>query len=180
MNFFWLLFQLYYFRSNITNPQVKNTVTFKTLTYEISLLGILSTLFLCSHDTENTTKINKIYILIVLNMVNIVSNIFLFTYLVHNQEALEYTKMKNREYVEKLRKMFRGTQISPTTTRSPTTATKIFTIKTPKRDSLIQFKNDIELVEMESGNSIVNIWSLKQGWLFFTLKINLPHCADRK
>ena len=90
-------------------------------------------------------------------MVNIVSNIFLFTYLVHNQEALEYTKMKNREYVEKLRKMFRGTQISPTTTRSPTTATKIFTIKTPKRDSLIQFKNDIELVEIESGNSIVNI-----------------------
>ena len=162
MNFFWLLFQLYYFRSNITNPQVKNTVTFKTLTYEISLLGILSTLFLCSHDTENTTKINKIYILIVLNMVNIVSNIFLFTYLVHNQEALEYTKMKNREYVEKLRKMFRGTQISPNTTRSPTTATKIFTIKTPKRDSLIQFKNDIELVEMESGNSIVNIWSLKK------------------
>ena len=64
--------------------------------------------------------------------------------------------MKNREDVEKLWKIFRPTQISPETTISPVSAAQIFTIRTPKRDSLIQFKNDIELVEIDSVNSIVN------------------------
>ena len=128
--------------------QVKNTVTFKTLTYEIFLLGLLSTLFLLSHDTDNVTESNNTYILIVLNLVNIVSNIFLLSYLFHNQEAVEFTKKKNQVEVEQLRRMFRKNKISPK--KEMPKSVKIFTIRTPQRESLIQFNNDIELVEMDS------------------------------
>ena len=130
-------------------PQVKNTVTFKTLTYEIFLLGLLSTLFLLSHDTDNVTESNNTYILIVLNLVNIVSNIFLLSYLFHNQEAVEFTKKKNQVEMEQLQRMFRRNKISPSKKEMPKSV-KIFTIRTPQRESLIQFNNDIELVEMDS------------------------------
>lgn len=151
------------FRSHIPNPQVKNTVTFKTLTYEIFLLGILSTLFLLSHDTDNVSESNNTYILIVLNLINIVSNIFLLTYLVTNHEAFEYTKKKYWQYhcktfgsnseIEFFRRIGNTTSAN---NQKPNSIT-IFTIRTPritdnraKRESLVKFNNDIELIELES------------------------------
>ena len=152
------------FSSHIPNPQVKNTVTFKTLTYEIFLLGMLSTLFLLSHDTDNVSESNNTYILIVLNLINIVSNIFLLTYLVTNHEAFEYTKKKYWQYYCKKTfgtffeiGIFRriGNTVSPNNQIPP--SIKIFTIRSPRisdngtrRDSLVKFNNDIELLEVES------------------------------
>ena len=150
------------FRSHIPNPQVKNTVTFKTLTYEIFLLGMLSTLFLLSHDTDNVADSNNTYILIVLNLINIVSNIFLLTYLVTNHEAFEYTKKKYCQYYCKTFGSFpmigicrrKGNTVS--TSNQIPNSIKIFTIRTPritdntaKRESLVKFNNDIELIELD-------------------------------
>ena len=88
------------FRSTTTNPQIKNTVTFKTLTYELFLLGILSTLFHLSFENNET------YTLIVVNLINIVSNIFLLSYLFHNEEAVEYVKMKYCADSKRVSKLF--------------------------------------------------------------------------
>ena len=152
------------FRSHIPNPQVKNTVTFKTLTYEIFLLGMLSTLFLLSHDTDNVSESNNTYILIVLNLINIVSNIFLLTYLITNHEAFEYTKKKYAQYYCKTfgsnsaKGFFRRNGNTTSAINQIPNSIQIFTIRTPritdssgaKRESLVKFNNDIELIELES------------------------------
>ena len=143
----------YFFRSNISNPQVKNTVTFKTITYEIFLLGLLSTLFLVSQDTSNIEQIDETYILIVLNCVNIVSNIFLLTYLFHNQEALEYAKNKNRELFTRFSKIYRKNKINSSTAATNGRVFVINTNSNDKRGSLVDFKNDIEMVDVSSNEN---------------------------
>ena len=93
------------FCSITNNPQVKNTVTFKTLTYELFLLGILSKLFHLSFENIET------FILLGVNLINIVSNSFLLSYLSHNQEAVEYVKTKSD--IRRISNLFRKNQISP-------------------------------------------------------------------
>ena len=127
-----------------TNPQIKNTVTFKTLTYELVLLGILSTLFNLSF------KNNETYILLVVNLINIVSNSFLLSYLFHNQEAVEYVKLKSD--IRKIAHLFRKKRISPP---PDTNQNQIFVRQTPGRfPQSVTFRNDCDVVEFVSDCSI--------------------------
>ena len=125
------------FRFRNSNPQVKNTVTFKTLTYEIFLLGILSTLVLLSQPNETQ-------ILVFVNLINILSNSFLLTYLFHNQEAIEYVKMKNCQDLKKFSQLFRRRGVAPQENKSG----PIFTIRVPRKKGLVTFSNDLELIDM--------------------------------
>ena len=125
-----------------SNPQVKNIVTFKTLTYEIFLLGILSTLVLLPEPNET-------HILVFVNLINILSNSFLLTYLFHNQEAIEYVKMKNCQDLKKFSKLFRRRGIAPQENKPG----PIFTIRVPRKKGLVTFSNDLELVDMSSVSS---------------------------
>ena len=126
------------FRCTTTNPQIKNTVTFKTLTYQLFLLGILSTLFHMSYENNET------YILLVVNLINIVSNSFLLSYLFHNQEAVEYVKMKSD--IKRISCLFRKKRISPPT---DTNQSRIFVIRTPGRfPQSVKFRNDCDVLEL--------------------------------
>ena len=128
------------FRCTTTNPAIKNTVTFKTLTYELFLLGILSTLFHISFENNET------YILLVVNLINIVSNSFLLTYLFHNQEAVEYVKMKSD--LLRLVRLLHNKQISP---KQQTSQSRIFVIRTPRRfPQKVSFRNDCDVIEFVS------------------------------
>ena len=144
------------YRSNISNPQVKNTVTFKTLTYEIFLLGIVSTPILLFHNTEDAKKINQTTILVVLNLVNIVSNIFLLTYLFHNEEAIEYlkSKMKRVAFFRACMKLYQNNRVENKPSTQPA---KIFTMRRKpcplqkkKTNPLVTFNNEIALIELDS------------------------------
>ena len=127
-----------------SNPQVKNIVTFKTLTYEIFLLGILlSTLFLLS-------EANQLHILVVVNLINLLSNSFLLTYLFHNQEALEYVKMKYCQELNWLTNHWIRQAGSVQPEPNNPSSGPIFTIRTPRRKGLVTFSNDLEIVEMGS------------------------------
>ena len=126
------------FRSIPTNPQIKNTVTFKTLTYELFFLGILSTFFILSFENNET------YILLVLNLINLISNSFLLTYLLHNQEAVEYVKSKS--FLQKISKSLRSKKVEPIPS---TTQNRVFVVRTPTMSrQKVRFKNDCELVEI--------------------------------
>ena len=127
------------FRFRNSNPQVKNTVTFKTLTYEIFLLAILSTLVLLSEPNET-------HILVFVNLINILSNSFLLIYLFHNQEAIEYVKMKNCHDLKKFSKLFRRRGIVPQENKSG----PIFTIRVPRKKELVKFSNDLELIDIST------------------------------
>ena len=124
-----------------TNPAIKNTVTFKTLTYELFFLGILSTLLHFSYEN------NKTYILLVVNLINIVSNSFLFTYLLHNQEAVEFVKTKSSFY--HLVRLIRKRKISPAPDQNQS---RIFVIRTPGRfPQKVHFRNDCDVIEFVSS-----------------------------
>lgn len=165
------------FRSTITNPQVKNTITFKTLTYGIIFLGILSTLFTLSSQHQGLSIINghsfqtclhignlhfltsmlrqpsqgEDYILIVLNLINIITNIFLLSYLFYNQEAIEFMKAKNREDLKEFTK-FRKNKILPE--HSTLQTGKVFTLRIPgPPKEIVDKRNDVHLVEMDSTSS---------------------------
>ena len=118
---------------------MKNTVTFKTLTYEIFLLGILSTLVLLPEPNET-------HILVFVNLINILSNSFLLIYLFHNQEAIEYVKMKNCHDLKKFSKLFRRRGIVPQENKSG----PIFTIRVPRKKGLVTFSNDLELIDIST------------------------------
>ena len=128
------------FRNRSSNLQAKNTVTFKTLTYEIFLLGILSSLFLFSEPNEN-------HILAVVNLINILSNSFLLTYLFHNQEAIEYVKMKHCQGLRRFTKLL--SRVSPRETDTPPPG-PIFTIRIPRKKGMVTFSNDLQIIELNS------------------------------
>ena len=130
------------FRNSSFNTQVKNIVTFKTLTYFLFLLFLLSSSLLSAFF--RLSEPNQVHILAMVNIINIISNIFLLSYLFHNQEAVNYVKMKYCQQLKSFSKLFSGGQ-------EESAPAPVFTIRPYTRKGLVTFSNDLEIIEINSS-----------------------------
>ena len=80
------------------------------------------------------------------NTINIISNIFLLSYLFHNQEAVDYVKMKYCQQLKSFSKLFSGGQ-------EESAPAPVFTIRPYTRKGLVTFSNDLEIIEINSVSS---------------------------
>ena len=132
------------FRNSSFNPQVKNIVTFKTLTYFLFLLFLLSSSLLSAFF--RLSEPNQVHILVMVNTINIISNIFLLSYLFHNQEAVDYVKMKYCQQLKSFSKLFSCGE-------KESAPAPVFTIRPHTRKGLVTFSNDLEIIEINSVSS---------------------------